>query len=160
MIRKLQKEDRLKLWEMIKKIDLFSKEEKDIALELIDENLDNANEAYCEIFVYVENNNILGYHCIGKRSLTEGTFDLYWIAVDPGQQKKGIGTKLIQHAESFVIQNKGNLILAETSSKENYHLTREFYLKNKYDLLSEIKDFYGIGNSLIVFGKYFRRREC
>ena len=154
MIRRLLSKDRSQVKKIIEKIDLFNYEEKEIALELIDESLENPEKDYYNIFVYEENNTIFGYHCTGKRSLTDGVYDLYWIVVDHEIRNKGVGKSLLQHAENFVNEKKGRLILAETSSRDEYENTRNFYLRNNYSVVSQIKDFYSVGDNLIVFGKY------
>lgn len=154
MIRKILKQDKNQLVKILEKIPLFTEEEVNVAIELIDESINNSAQNYYNIYVYIENEKILGYHCIGKRSLTDGVYDLYWIVVDPAQQNKGIGKTLIAHAESFVIERSGRWLLAETSSKAIYTETRNFYLRNNYSIVAEINDFYSQGDSLVVFGKY------
>ncbi len=154
MIRKIQKEDRTILVEITNKIDIFNTEEKDVAIELLDDAINNPNSSYIT-YIYEENGKILGYYIIGTRALTDGVFDLYWIVVEPEHQKNGHGKELLLHAESYVASNKGRWLLAETSSKASYEKTRNFYFRNKYSIISEIKDFYTIGDNLIVFGKYF-----
>jgi ribosomal protein S18 acetylase RimI-like enzyme len=154
MIRKLQKEDRHQLKSIIDKVDLFSIEEKDVALELIDEAVEFPEKGYYNIFVYENGSKICGYHCTGKRALTDGVFDLYWIVVDPEGQNNGIGKELLMHSEEFAKNNNGRWILAETSSREVYEPTRKFYLRNNYSIISQIKDFYSVNDHLIVFGKY------
>lgn len=156
MIRKLQSNDRTQLVEIVNGTDNFSPEEKSVAIELIDEAIGNPNHEYYNIFVYEEEGKIFGYHCTGKRALTDGTFDLFWIVVDSKVQNKGIGKKLLDHAESFVKENNGRWILAETSSKDNYDATRNFYFRNNYSIVAEIKDFYKVNDNLIVFGKYIK----
>jgi len=156
MIRKLQSNDRTQLVEIVNGTDNFSPEEKSVAIELIDEAIGNPNHEYYNIFVYEEDGKIFGYHCTGKRALTDGTFDLFWIVVDSKVQNKGIGKKLLDHAESFVKENNGRWILAETSSKDNYDATRNFYFRNNYSIVAEIKDFYKVNDNLIVFGKYIK----
>jgi aminoglycoside 6'-N-acetyltransferase I len=156
MIRKLQSKDRIQLVDIIDGTDNFSPDEKKVAVELIDEALGNVNHEYYNIFVYEDNGRILGYHCTGKRALTDGTFDLFWIVVDSRVQNKGVGKKLLDHAESFVKENNGRWILAETSSKDNYDATRNFYFRNNYSIVAEIKDFYKVNDHLIVFGKYIK----
>ena len=133
---------------------MFSDEEKEVAMELVDEAIESPDKDYYNVFVYEDGNKILGYHCIGKRALTEGVFDLYWIVVDPDIRSKGIGKALLDHAENFAIERNGIWVLAETSSKESYEKTRNFYLRNKYSIISQIKNFYSISDNLIVFGKY------
>ena len=155
MVRKLKKEDRELLKTITYKIDIFNDEEKEVAMELIDDAINTSNTSYI-IYVYKEEKNILGYYIVGQRALTDGVYDLYWIVVSPEFQNKGIGKILLKHAENYVLENKGRWILAETSSKKSYDATRNFYFRNNYSILSEIKDFYALGDSLIVFGKYFK----
>ena len=156
MIRKLQANDREQLVSIINKTDNFSNEEKKVAVELIDEAIGNPNHEYYNVFIYENDGKIAGYHCTGKRALTDGVFDLFWIVVDNSGQNKGIGKQLLDHAENFVKENKGRWILAETSSKDIYNATRNFYMRNNYSIVSQIKDFYTINDNLIVFGKYIK----
>ena len=153
MIRKLQSKDRKQLVSIVEDIDNFNDEEKQVAVELIDEAISNPNHDYYNVFVFENEGKISGYHCVGKRALTDGVFDLYWIVVDPKSQNKGVGKKLLDHAEKFVKKQKGRWILAETSSKKSYDATRNFYLRNNYSIVAEIKDFYTINDNLVVFGK-------
>jgi aminoglycoside 6'-N-acetyltransferase I len=156
MIRKLLYNDRSQLVKIVEETENFSPEEKQVAIELIDEAINNPNHEYYNTFVYEEDGKIYGYHCTGKRALTDGVYDLYWIVVDRKTQNKGLGKKLLDHAESFVKDNNGRWILAETSSKDNYNATRNFYLRNKYSIVAEIRDFYKVNDNLIVFGKYIK----
>jgi aminoglycoside 6'-N-acetyltransferase I len=154
VIRKLLKSDREKIEPILNKNDLFTDDDRAVALELIDEAINKPDQDYYHVFVYTEQEKILGYYCTGKRPLTDGVFDLYWIVVDPEIQNKGIGKQLLTHSENFVVKNNGRLIIAETSGKDDYLNTRKFYTKNNYSLLARIKDFYKIGDDLIIFGKY------
>lgn len=156
MIRKLQANDREQLVSIVERTNNFSEEEKKIAVELIDEAIANPNHEYYNVFIFENDGKIAGYHCIGKRALTDGVFDLFWIVVDNSGQNKGIGKQLLDHAENFVKENKGRWILAETSSKDGYNATRNFYMRNNYSIVSQIKDFYTINDNLIVFGKYIK----
>jgi ribosomal protein S18 acetylase RimI-like enzyme len=157
MIRKLQANDRSQLVAIINGIDNFSGEEKVVAIELIDEAIANPKHEYYNVYVFENEDKILGYHCIGKRALTDGVFDLYWIVVGSNTQNLGVGKKLLDHSENFIMENNGRWILAETSSKDSYTATRNFYLRNNYSIVSQIKDFYSVGDNLIVFGKYLRQ---
>lgn len=155
MIREIIKNDRDNLCKLISCIDEFTVDEKEVAIELIEDSLNNAESTY-KVFVYANNGLIEGYYCIGRRALTEGVHDLYWIAVKPDCQSKGIGKQLIEHAENYVEKNNGSWLLIETSSKDNYEKTRGFYLRNFYSIVAEIKDFYRVGDDLIIFGKYLK----
>jgi ribosomal protein S18 acetylase RimI-like enzyme len=155
MIRKLKQADAIEIENILKKIPIFNKEEVDVAMELVNIAITVPEQTDYNIFVYENNGIILGYHCTGKRPLTDAVYDLYWIVSDPKSGIKGIGKQLLDHAEKFVTGNNGRWLLAETSSKDSYLKTRNFYLRNNYSIIAEIKDFYRVGDSLMIFGKYF-----
>jgi len=156
MIRKLQVKDKDQLVTIIESTNNFTKEEKKVAVELIDEAINSQEQEYYNFYVYEIDEKIEGYYCIGKRALTDGVFDIYWIVVDSTLQNIGIGKQLLEHAENFAKENGGRWVLAETSSKENYNATRNFYFRNQYSIVSQIKDFYALKDNLIVFGKYIK----
>lgn len=159
MIRRLKPADAEEIEIMLGRISNFTGNEISVAMELVNIAVMNPDQTDYNIFVYEQDNRIAGYHCTGKRPLTDGTYDLYWIASDPESRVKGIGTALLKHAEEFVKQNNGRWLLAETSSKDEYANTRRFYLKNLYSIVAEIKDFYASGDNLLVFGKFFRNNK-
>jgi aminoglycoside 6'-N-acetyltransferase I len=159
MIRSLKLADAKIIEGILNKIPIFDDEEIRLAMELVNIVASDPKQTDYNLFVYEEDGMILGYHCTGKRPLTDGVYDLYWIVANPDHGKKGIGKKLLEHAESFVNEKKGRWLLAETSSKDSYSATRNFYMRNNYSIISEINDFYSKGDSLIVFGKYFNHKN-
>ena len=159
MIRKLRQSDKIILEEMLNNIPSFTQDEVSVAMELVNVTLNFKKQTDYNIFVYEEKNKVLGYHCTGKRPLTDAVYDLYWIVVDVNCQGKGIGKMLIQHAEKFVNEQHGRWLLIETSSKHSYEGARNFYLRNNYSIISEINDFYAPGEKLIIFGKYFNNKN-
>jgi ribosomal protein S18 acetylase RimI-like enzyme len=159
MITTLKKSDRDKIHKILVDTNNFHDEEISVAMELIDIHIDVKEQRDYEIFVdrNEEDENIInGYVCIGQRPLTEGTYDLYWIAVNPAIQSKGLGSKLIKHIEEHIKNKNGRLVLIETSGKPSYEKERKFYEKNLYQKFVEIKDFYKKDDSLVVYGKYLQ----
>lgn len=177
MIRELKQTDRNKIERILSSQVNFSKEEVEAGMEVIDDCLEQDQEdfdsgIYFETFVdvnsevdpaamgagvYIESEVINGFVMICKRPLTDGTFDLYWIAVNPEIHSKGIGTKLIQYAEQHIrTKHNGKLIVLETSGRPGYIKERAFYEKNGYQIFADIKDFYHEGDSLVIFGKYLK----
>lgn len=159
MIRRLKQSDVDQLMKMLRRISAFNEKEVEVAMELINITVSNPDQTDYNVFVFEDEGKVIGYHCTGKRALTDAVYDLYWIVADPSAGKKGIGKNLIEHAEKFVKESKGRWLLAETSSKESYAATRNFYLRNKYSIVSQINDFYSIGDNLLVFGKYFNNKN-
>lgn len=154
MIRPLIKDDRDKIQQILIDTNNFNEDEITIAIELIDAYLNNPDQKDYEIFTDEDEGNINGYICIGPRPLTEGTYDLYWIAVNPKIQSKGVGSRLVKYIEEYLKLLNGRLVLIETSGKDGYEKERKFYEKNNYEKLVEIKDFYRVNDSLVIYGKY------
>jgi ribosomal protein S18 acetylase RimI-like enzyme len=154
--RKMTSKDRPAIYEILQQTDMFTMPEINVAMELIDIYLFNKEQK--DYIIYVATNNheeIAGYVCYGPTPATEGTFDVYWIAVAANLQNKGIGRKLLHFAEEEITKQSGNLIVIETSSQPKYLPTQQFYLKNKYVLEARIKDFYRIGDDRMIFVKRF-----
>ena len=101
-IQPLRHEDREPLRQLLIETDVFTAEEVEIALELIDICLDRPDQQDYIINTYQEEGEAVGYYCIGPTPATEGTFDLYWIAVKPSLHGRGIGGVLNSHAESLI----------------------------------------------------------
>jgi ribosomal protein S18 acetylase RimI-like enzyme len=156
MIRKLEKQDRDVLKKILEDTNHFSEEEIKVAMELIDVYLNNENQKDYIIYVYADDdsNRTDGYICYGRRPMTDGTYDLYWIAVDPNIHGKGIGSRLVKFMEEDIVKLGGELILIETSGKPEYEGERGFYQKNGYDVQTIIKDFYRKGDDLFIYRKY------
>ena len=159
MIRKLKPDDVNIIETILKSIPNFNDAEVSVAMELVNAAATDVNQTDYNVFVYEEKGNVIGYHCTGKRPLTDAVYDLYWIITDPGHKNRGVGKTLLTHAEQFVIQLKARWLLIETSSKGSYEGARNFYLRNNYSIISEINDFYTLGERLIVFGKYFNNKN-
>jgi aminoglycoside 6'-N-acetyltransferase I len=155
MIRRIKQADVPMIESILKRIKSFSANEINVAMELVTIAASNIDQSDYNIFVYEDDGKVLGYHCTGKRPLTDAVYDLYWIAADPNSKGSGIGKSLLEHAENFVRERNGRWIIAETSSKEDYTDARNFYLRNHYSIVAQINDFYSPGDNLIVFGKYF-----
>ena len=154
MIRRMEADDREKIRSILERSGNFTAGEIAVAMELVDIFISDEAQKDYEFFVDAEDKIVRGYVCIGPRPLTEGTYDLYWIAVDPGIQSKGIGSSLMRHSEDHIRSKGGRLVLIETSSKPSYEKERRFYEKNHYGELVVIRDFYRPGDSLVIYGKY------
>ena len=154
-IRPTRAEDRAPIGEMLTKSGDFRPDEIDVALELIDTFLHDTGQNDYDIYTGLdEEGKAVGFVCIGPTPLTHGTFDLYWIAVDPSSHRGGIGGQLLRHAEEVVLSRGGRLLIAETSSQPSYEKAWTFYRKNAYQEVARIKDYYMPGDDLVIFGKY------
>jgi ribosomal protein S18 acetylase RimI-like enzyme len=122
------------------------------ALELIDAALQPNNRDY-QILVAAREGKVVGYCCYGPTPMTEGTFDLYWIASDPQVRGQGVGAALVSAMEGDLRRRKGRLIRVETSAMEAYGPTRGFYAAMQYKEEARFRDFYKPGEDLIILAK-------
>jgi len=151
-IRLLEGRDREQLASLIQRIETFSPEEITVAIELVDLALQPNNPDY-RIQVADKDGQIVGYVCYGPTPMTEGTYDLYWIASDPTVRGQGVGASLIAGMEGDLRRQKARLIRVETSATEAYGPTRGFYASMKYTEEARIRDFYKVGDDLIMLSK-------
>jgi ribosomal protein S18 acetylase RimI-like enzyme len=79
---------------------------------------------------------------------------MYWIAVDPGIQGNGAGTRLNAHAEDVITKRGGRLIVVETSSRRQYEPTRKFYERRGYAETARIPRYYRRDDDLVIYCKY------
>jgi ribosomal protein S18 acetylase RimI-like enzyme len=94
---------------------------------------------------------VLGFVCVGPRSLTDRVFDLYWIAVNPTAQRQGVGQRLLQAAEAAVMAAGGRILVIETSGSPKYSGTRAFYTASGYLHEATLRDLYTDGDDLCIF---------
>jgi ribosomal protein S18 acetylase RimI-like enzyme len=95
-------------------------------------------------------------YCAPER-MTQGTWNLYLIAVHPDRQGKGRGTALLRHVEQALAERGERVLLVETSGLPAFERTRAFYRQCGYDEEARIRDFYQAGEDKIVFRKALMR---
>ena len=151
-IRPLLEKDRAKLLSVLIKTRAFSSAEIDVAMELIDIVLKDQVQKDYQIDCMVDDQDLaIGYICHGPTPMAQGTFDLYWIAVDPDFQEQGAGSKLVGFLEEGVKARGGRMILADTSTVPQYEKTQRFYVKNGFQQIARIPDYYYPGNDRVTF---------
>ncbi|TAG92253.1 MAG: GNAT family N-acetyltransferase [Oscillatoriales cyanobacterium] len=96
---------------------------------------------------------LVGVAYVAPERMTEGTWNLYLIAVHPDRQRQGRGAALLAHVEQMLAQRGERVLLVETSGLESFEYVRSFYRKSGYDEEARIREFYKAGEDKIVFRK-------
>ena len=89
-------------------------------------------------------------YCEPER-MTNGTWNLLFIAIHSDYQGQGRGSALIHHVEQTLIARGARLLLVETLA--SFERTRAFYVKRGYEEEASIRDFYDAGADKIVYRK-------
>jgi ribosomal protein S18 acetylase RimI-like enzyme len=155
MLRELRTSDLPELERILTATEAFTAAEVEVAMELLEIVIkDSAQDDY-EVAVAEALGRVAGYVLFGPVAATVGSFDLYWIAVDPAAQGTGVGQRLMEHVEEEARKRGGRMICLETSSQGGYSRTRSFYERAGYLLESRIRDFYKPGDDRLTYVKRF-----
>ena len=152
-IREAQVMDRSSVIDIVKATNFFRPVEVDIACEVFDDAAMNKPGCTYQSYVAEIDGQVAGWICFGATPCTLGTFDVYWIAVDPDRQRHRVGSTLLEFAEVSINTQQGRIIVIETSGSEKYLPTRNFYERNGYTLAAEVKEFYAPGDDKWIFLK-------
>jgi ribosomal protein S18 acetylase RimI-like enzyme len=137
----------------------FSDSEMAVALELFDEAMSAAAPAagvepdYSFLGVFTPASELAGFACWGPTPDTDGTFDLYWLAVDPALAGSGAGTLLLSEVEQRLRSKDARMVVAETSSRDDYEAARWFYARRGYTEAGRVAVFYAWSDDRIIFTK-------
>jgi ribosomal protein S18 acetylase RimI-like enzyme len=125
--------------------------EMSVAIELIEESLENSGESdYKFVFAEVDGRTV-GYTCFGQIPCTKHSWDLYWIGVHDDCRGSGVGKILMAETEKIIKNLGGKGVYIETSSREKYIPTQKFYDSCGCELITRFKDFYDEGDDKMVY---------
>ncbi|MEL6495512.1 MAG: GNAT family N-acetyltransferase [Cyanobacteria bacterium J06623_7] len=103
-------------------------------------------------FTCVINEPVAIAYCAPEK-MTEGTWNLYLIAVHPDYQNQGYGQAMMHHIEQLLAERQERILLVETSGLDSFEQTRSFYRRCGYEEEARIREFYQAGEDKIVFRK-------
>ncbi|UCD35960.1 MAG: GNAT family N-acetyltransferase [Nitrospiraceae bacterium] len=139
--------------EILQGTNVFRVCEVDVALELVGDSMrEGKNTDYRFIFADLDGKTA-GYVCYGMIPMTDGRFDLYWLAVDRAFQGRGIASLLTGRMEERVIALGGRRVYIDTSSREPYRPARDFYRLRNYREVARLQGYYADGDDKVIFMK-------
>lgn len=136
--------------------DFFNDEEESVARELAEERVARGAASGYEFLFAERGERAVAYTCYGRIAGTRESWDLYWIAVEPAEQGRGLGRELLAQTEARVRAAGGGRIYVETSGRGSYASTRDFYVRMNYALEATLADFYSPGDSKCIYVKVLR----
>jgi D-alanine-D-alanine ligase len=151
-LRHLTAADRARIEEITRAVGRFREDEIPVALEVFDAAVRPGSEGCYAVLGAEYDGLLVGWICWGPTPCTLGTYDLYWMAVDPAVQRSGVGTALLFEMERR-LAGIARLIIIETAGRPDYAASRAFYQARGYETVSRIPDFYAPGDDQVVFVK-------
>ena len=154
IVRSVTPQDKHKIHQLIEQRGTFNAKEIQVAMELVEDALNHPEKSDYHVFCALDSSDrLVGYICFGPVPMTDGCYDLYWIAVDEKFSRTGIGGRLLDRMEEFMIMRNARRIYVETSSTEPYNAARTFYARHGYGVVSVLEDFYRKGDDKIILMK-------
>lgn len=159
LVRRPLPRDREEVATLLRATERFSAAEVDVALELFDAGVGTATTPATDpsyqwfVAAPLGGFRIEGFACYGETPMTDGAYDLYWIAVHPDAQGSGTGGLLLRAVEDEVLRAGGRAVIVETSSRDDYGAARIFYVKHGYHEAARIRDFYAVGDDRLTLFK-------
>ena len=148
MIREMTRGDLPSAKQIIDSTSLFPSELLD---DMAADALNGQNKS--ERWLVIEDKEPVGIAYLAPERMTEGTWNLYLIAIHADRQGRGVGSRLVAHIEAALASEGHRILLVETSGNPEFQATRQFYLKNGYIQEACIREFYAPDEDKIVFWK-------
>jgi ribosomal protein S18 acetylase RimI-like enzyme len=153
MFRPAQPADTPALLAMTAATNVFKPMEVDTLKEVLDDYHAYEAAAGARCFVLEQHDELVGFEYHATEPMTDGTWALWWIVVKPHTQGRGLGARLLKHAEDDARTHGARVFFIETSGLPQYEPTRRFYLKYGYEQEARLRDYYAAGDDQVLFRK-------
>ena len=148
-IRKIEKQDIDALEIVIESTGLFP---GDLLQDMMNDYLTNPSTEEIWLTKDVNGMPVTIAFCAPEK-FTEGTYNLFLIAVHKKHQGNGIGSEMMSYIEESLRARGERVLIVETSGLPDFDQTRKFYDHCKFERTAVIRDFYKEGDDKIIFWK-------
>jgi acetoin utilization deacetylase AcuC-like enzyme/GNAT superfamily N-acetyltransferase len=146
-------QDPPRIRELVRITGFFTAAEMNVAEELATERIKRGADSGYHFVMAEQYGRLVGYTCYGPIACTETSFDIFWIAVHPDLQGRGLGRRLLQESEKLIRAAGGTRIYVETSQRLQYASIRAFYESAGYRCESVLNDFYAPSDHKAIYCK-------
>ncbi|EPM7999735.1 GNAT family N-acetyltransferase [Vibrio vulnificus] len=148
MLRQLQLADKEKMLELVNKTQMFEAEEVSFIADTFE-----AESSEAIWFGKFDDELMIGVAYCVPMEMTNATWNVLMLLVDPEHHRSGIGRALMQLMESTLIKQGQRLLIVETSSTDDFQTARSFYSAIGYAQQGAIEHYYDDNDHKITFIK-------
>lgn len=159
MIRPTAPDDIKPLIALAEVTGLFDSEQIEEIIQMLEQHFDS-RAGSPDLWFTDEEEGAVGVAYVAPERMTEGTWNLYLIAIHPERQRQGRGRALLQYVEQVLSKRGERILLVETSGLDEFEYVREFYRRSGYQEEARIHEFYKAGDDKIVFRKDLRQSSA
>lgn len=152
----IRNEDLVDVYNITKSSGFFSEDEVMMADEVARESLMKGEimSGYSYVFCMAGTGGAkIGYSCFGPVPCTDERYRIYWLAVDAKYRGLGFGSHMLQETERLIKARGGKRIYLETSAREQYQPTRDFYRKCGYIAEAKLDHYFSEGDGMVIYVK-------
>lgn len=95
----------------------------------------------------------VGVAYLAPEKMTNGTWNLLFIAVHPDHQRQGRGKAILKHIQDWLRSNGERILLVETAGLDDFDYVRSFYAGDGFETEARVRDFYDAGVDKVIFCK-------
>lgn len=95
----------------------------------------------------------VGVAYLAPEKMTNGTWNLLFIAVHPNYQGQGRGRAILKHVQDWLRTNGERILLVETAGIDEFDYVRSFYAAEGFETEARVRDFYDAGVDKVIFRK-------
>ena len=155
MIRRTIESDHAALIELAHASGLFEAEQTELLADML------SSSAEDDIWFTDDDGAApVGVAYMAPEKMTNGTWNLYWIAVHPDRQRQGRGKAMLSHVQQWLLDRGERVLLVETAGTDDFDYVRKFYADNGFENEARIRDFYDAGVDKVVFRKSIVRNDA
>ncbi len=99
---------------------------------------------------------MIGFACLGLESLTQDTWDLFWVCALPSARGRGAGAALLREAVDVATRENGRLMVIYTSSTDPYAPARRLYASQGFTPAAIVAGYYADGDDLNIYSRRLR----
>ena len=132
---------------------VFSGIEVGWAVEIVEAAIKHPETSGYHVLVADGVDSLEGFACFGPIEGTDNRFDLYWIAVSPTAQGKGLGRRLLAQCIEAARRRGATHMFIDTSTRNDYTAARSLYTALGFEPMGMLVDFYSDGDSKALFGR-------
>jgi ribosomal protein S18 acetylase RimI-like enzyme len=132
---------------------VFSGTEVGWAVEIIETAIARGQSAGYHFLFADGPSGLEGFTCFGPIDGTDNRYDLYWIAVSPKAQGKGLGRRLLAETVNAARALDATHMFIDTSTRTDYSAARALYEALGFEHMGTLVDFYSDGDGKALFGR-------
>lgn len=154
-VREATPDDRAGIYDILMTSQIFGQSDAECVDEMFTETWAKPRaDGYRWLCCVDESGRNLGFTCYGVESLTQDTWDLFWICVRPEARGRGVGRALMEETVLRAQRDNGRVMVIYTSSTAHYAPARKLYTGAGFAHIATVPDYYSDGDSLHI---YWRR---